>query len=269
MNPLNIITVSSDNFFLGTEALHKSILKFNPHRAFNFIVIDAGLNTSQAKTLSNKYNATIQRPNQELRLAINHLCNTIPSLKNRSARFFSLELFFIDLSGTSIFIDSDIICCGEIPLDEITMDFQACYDARSLLGFFRDKETFEYLSDKQLLTSQPERFIDKLFNTGVMIFPEGYLNPKYQEYILKLINAKSFQAIKTGHTDTVVLNRLLLNQVKWLDQKWNTYAFLWDRGLINIKNPIFVHYLGKEKPWQSCDLDASKPSIQRWMEITE
>lgn len=259
-----IVTVSSSSFLQGTIILFKSILHQNNAFKGGFLVIDAGLNKEDIKSLKEEFPCEIIEPSPPLKDKIAQLVSAFPSYSKSSKRFYSLEIFNLPQYSKILYLDSDILCTGNIEeLFKIDAVISAVADPRFYRGFVRQKKTLIPVQPNKFTQSFPEAFIPKLFNTGMMLINNEKLpNGSFHELVIN-INSNNFEKIKTGHTDTVVLNKLFLENVNWLPLKWNGYT---DLDLSEVDDLKFIHYLHKNKPWEIKNESKASAAQKLWLE---
>ena len=260
---INIVTVSSSSFLNGTIDLFKSILKNNPKLSFQFLIINAGLTIEEIQSLEQQFNGQIISPSRKLTNQIKQVCDSFNQLKKE--RFYSLEMFnYILPNETCVFLDSDIVCCDKLNIISNLEDgIWAVPDRAYYGGFKRDKKSFKIVENNKITKAFPQHFIPKLFNTGVIIFKNT--NGKgLMENVHKTLTPKTFKPITTGHTDTVVFNKILLNEVKWLPIDWNVYTTMLNENKISPNRILFLHFAGKDKPW-NLDYPKESKSYKLWL----
>lgn len=240
-----IYTVSSNSFIQGTIVLFRSILKNNQWFNGEFIVVNAGLSEVNQLKLKGEFNCFFVDPSKQLNTAIESLISNFPEYLNSKNRFYSLEIFNQFEHNRSLFLDSDILCNGDFSaLNSIKSELSAVADPRYYGGFVRNKTSLLPVLKSSVNPQFSAFFTERFFNTGMFLINK-LPNSTYND-LIALLSIDQFQNVKTGHTDTVVLNRLLLDKVNWLDLKYNCYSRLVDE----IKEtPIFIHFLGRKKPW--------------------
>jgi lipopolysaccharide biosynthesis glycosyltransferase len=244
-----ITTVSCDDFIEGTKVLFHSLKKYG-HIAADFMVIDVGLSLSNKQMIQEKFNCKIIDPSASLFNAIQELVSSTATYENVQNRFYSLESFNLAGYDRVIYFDSDMMCVGELSELVVEQDYAigACADHRFLQGFIRSKATFKFIKPNDKVNLFPEHFIDKLFNTGLMLINKPLLNSETYQSLVQSINLDTFKEITTGHTDTVILNRHFLDQVHWLNPIYNCYLSLDEKEIKGA--PRVIHFIGKEKPWK-------------------
>jgi lipopolysaccharide biosynthesis glycosyltransferase len=259
--PLALVTVSSSEFFLGTKVLFRSFLIENPSFSGDLIIIDTGLEIYQKKALSLWFDAKFENLSDKISDKINSLSQKLPHYLNTKQRFASLFAFQLENYDKILFCDSDMLCESDVmALFYHSSEFAACPDPRALQGFWRNEHTFLHSKPDSIPENYRSFFIPKLFNTGLMVIDKKLIASNIYENMLEYLVPRNFQHIKTGHTDTVVLNRLLLNKAQWLDPDYNRY---WPLLKETDKVNGFIHFIWKPKPW-SKESDGTNKWVKKW-----
>ena len=250
-----IVTVSNDAFLKGTLVLASSIYEQNEWFDGDFLVIDAGLSDSSIKTLDVFQYIKLIKPTTNIKLRVKELVRHIPSYVKSQARFFSLETFNLKEYDKILFLDSDMMCLGNLEdLFQLDNAFSACADPRFYLGYSRDQKTFLPISRKEGL-SKGNSEVFKSFNTGLMLVKPNALDPSIYTQLCSYINPSHYRDIKSGHTDSVILNQFFFEQVTWLPLIYNFFTLLWNE-LPHLQSSSFkkeirmLHFLGRSKPWE-------------------
>ena len=234
------ITYGADKPFLyGTGVSITSVLLNNCDLNFHFHIFTNYLDEQQFNlfaSLANKYNTRITF----YVLNDNELKNLPTASKawNYSIYFRLIAIdYFADKLNSIIYLDSDIICKGNIT---------------SLL-----KEEF----NNNVLMAVHDRFVDTssltdinpdlYFNSGFMYFNLPKLkNINLTLQVISKVNENNF-----SHPDQDALNVLFNDRVKILDHKFNSFFnidTLAKKGADAFKitpQTVFIHYVGVTKPW--------------------
>lgn len=263
---LAIVTVSSDEFVEGTIVLFKSILLNNRSFKGDFLVIDAGISHENKEVISDLFPCKFIEPSSLLKDKIGSLINSCPKYSKTSKRFYSLEIFNLTNYSKVLYLDSDILCVGNIKeLFDVNEAISAVADFRYYRGFIRERNSLKPVFPNKYSKLFPEAFIPKLFNTGMILINSKLLNKSYLDLVDNL-TFDNFEKIKTGHTDTVVLNKLFLKDLNWLPLKWNAFTEL---DISELKEIKFIHYLRKNKPWNIKDFNKASKEQKLWIEISK
>jgi lipopolysaccharide biosynthesis glycosyltransferase len=247
-----VVTVSSDNFLPGTMVLFQSFLNHNPLFSGDLIVIDGGLSDRSRKQLLQRFGSIFINPDYKINRQLDYLVEKLPSYAKTRARFYSIELFNLKNYGKVLFLDSDMLCLADVSELFLTNEtFAVCADHRYHQGFVRQKKTLNPIPKSRETDTFKDWFIERLFNTGLMLVDGLFLNGDIYRTLVEAIIPEAFAWIQTGHTDTVILNNELLGEVTWLNLKYNLYSTLFDSPHFDGIEPAFVHFIGKSKPWNA------------------
>ena len=258
-----LVTVCSPEFFLGTKVLIQSFLKENSWYEGEIIVINDGLTSYQKNELEERFNVSFVEIGAGLNDKITHLIKVFPHFHHFKSRFYSLECFSFQNYDKILFCDSDLLCTGDIRrLYENEENFSAAWDYRKIMGYVRHQDSFMFSKPEFVPEKFKEFFISGLFNTGVMAIGATLVKQNAYQRILDELIPETYEKIKTGHTDTVVLNKLFLDQVTWLDQNYNTYWPI-TSNMATVEG--FIHFIGKQKPW-SANIDHKNKWVRKWWE---
>lgn len=88
----------------------------------------------------------------------------------------------------------------------------------------------------------------KYFNSGVLLINLEYWRKNDIENKLLNFVKENIDNIKTG--DQEVLNRVLNNEVKILDDTWNVQSSNFTNRSSYINHPKIIHYVSENKPWK-------------------
>jgi lipopolysaccharide biosynthesis glycosyltransferase len=257
---LAIVTVSTDSFLTGTMVLFHSFLAHNQWFNGDLIVIDGGLSEKSKTQLENKFNSVIKLPGEEIEKQLNRLIKDIPLYGKNKARFYSLEAFDLKDYEYVLFLDSDILCAGDVStLFNNNYLFAACPDRDYYRGYIKHIKSFKTVEKSTKTELFKDQFTDRIFNTGVMLISGTLIKTDLYRKLLNALIFSNFQYVQTGHTDTVVLNNELLNKITWLDCNYNFYTTLSNTAIAESAKPYFVHFLGKDKPWKQ------DTSLNKWL----
>lgn len=264
-----IVTVSNSKFLKGTLVLFYSILKENPWFDGDFIVIENGLSEFEKEQLSVFKKLRFIQPSTALLSQLTILCHYFPSFKAIMPRFFSLETFNLTHYEQLLFLDSDILCTGNIQklFKNDESPIVACYDYPYYLNKKRDFETFTpTLSTEQL----PNRTYINAFNSGVMMINLQQLSPTIYTDLLKQVNPIAYSELLTSHTDQFILNRFFNGQVVFTSCIYNFLSHAQQaieaKSAKNIMEATLIHFSKSPKPWD-VNNDNLKAHFQLWNKV--
>jgi lipopolysaccharide biosynthesis glycosyltransferase len=246
---LALVTVSSDGFLDGTLVLFQSFINNNKWFNGDFVVIDGGLSAISQQKLMSKFNAIIHKPGDLINRKLDQLIEQLPAYKKSRSRFYSVEFLSLKNYNCLLFADSDILCSGSAKILFNESGFAACADPKYYSGFVRSKLTLKPINRTDKTELFKGDFIDRLFNTGLMVAGSTILSTSIYKDLIDMIAIKNFKDITNGHTDTVVFNKLLLDKVVWLHLKFNFYSSFTDTDISKDVDPVFVHFIRNSKPW--------------------
>lgn len=164
-----------------------------------------------------------------------------------------------DITDKVLYLDADIICLNSIKLlKNFNID-------DNIVGVI--EEANKYVEKQQI--KELELISNKYFNAGVM-----YINIK--EWIKNNINDKILNLLKSKKkfmfNDQDILNIVLENKCIYMDKIYN-YEFdvrhKHNRYVYNIPSDVvFLHYVGKFKPWQKWCMHPVKNFFEKYANIS-
>ena len=248
-NQLNIAYGIDKNFFLGCAVSLSSILIFNPNLNFSFHIFTNHLPEDfekNFKLLSEEYKTNIT-----LYLLNDLSLSKLPTTKNWTIatyfRFIIADYFYQKIDKI-LYIDADIICNGSLEeLFELQFDNNIAY-------VVKDKDSIWWR--KCAFRLDENRLSNAYFNAGFLLID---LNKWYENNInsqaLELLSDNN-KSPKFTHLDQDVLNLLLLEKVKYLDNKYNqqvsiNYELKYKIYSPDLEQTILIHYIGPTKPWHT------------------
>lgn len=253
--PTTLATVVSRDFLPGARVMLDSFLATNTWFEGRIVVIHDELSEEEERGLAQHFpQLYFTRPEQALLAAITTLVAAQPKLANRSARFFSLQSFWLENDGPILFCDSDLLFLGDLSGDlAMPGDMLACADRAQLVGNTRDPETMTEIAQKDPSNSSHEA-AHCSFNAGLMLLREPVLDRQSQVAVLDQLTPQAWASVASDHTDQAVLNRLFGRQVKLLDPALNylvghsaQYRATTQLQLDQVKG---LHFNGPAKPWR-------------------
>ncbi len=106
----------------------------------------------------------------------------------------------------------------------------------------------------------------KYFNSGVMLFNLEYWRKNNIEETLLNFTKANCDNIKTG--DQEVLNRVLYNEVKLIDDAWNVQSSNFSNRSSYISKPKIIHFVCKNKPWKKNCFSYHKDLYFKYLQLT-
>jgi hypothetical protein len=236
--PVQLVTVSSPEFLLATRVMLHSFLANNPWFNGEIMVLHARLSGAETVALEAQFpNLTCRTPSHSLHTAVDRLVAAFANLAGRRDRFLSLETLLLPGAWPRLFIDSDVVVCGDLsPIMGNPSPLVACPDATMLRGRERDAETFAEVERGG--TAKPS------FNAGMMLVREPGSD------MFSLLDPETWRAIASDHTDQAVWNRLYRDRVVLADPAYN--FMVGHAGLYGEATPAslkLLHFNGRAKPW--------------------
>lgn len=248
-----LITVTDEKYIAGTQVLFHSFLNHHPNFKGDFVVIHNQLPQRLQAELTKQFSVKFKQVSKELQLKLTDLAVSCPQYNNKLQRFWSLELFRLKQYKNVLFLDSDIICRGnleELFRLEDDYTFAACADLSFYRGQFRDKISFEL---KSLAQMELANSFEKTFNAGVLLVNLKENRKQIYNDLLNLIDPKIFKSVSSGHTDQYLLNTYFEHKVTWMDASYNYIIreaeFIAEKVGISKEEAKLWHYIRNPKPW--------------------
>ena len=223
---LALMTVTDSGFLLGTKVLLYSFYKYNPWFSGDCIIIETDLTDQEKAELGIFPNVVFQRPSAALVSRIQILAEYWPIAIKGEKQFYSLEAFRFMEYEKVLYLDSDILCVGDLsPIFSMKVEYPlfAVPDVLAKRGQIREKDTFIPRSNNDITSS---KVYYKSFNSGVFMVHVNSLNPSCYLELVKAISPILFSFNETRHTDQYVLNQYFQNNVGFLPDKYNFLVHL-------------------------------------------
>ena len=115
--------------------------------------------------------------------------------------------------------------------------------------------------NKRMLKRNP-----KYFNSGVLLINLDYWHKNGIEEKLLQFTKDNIDNIKMG--DQEVLNRVLNDEVKIVDDVWNVQSSNFTNRSSYVKNPKIIHYVAKNKPWSLKSFSYHKNLYFKYLQMT-
>ncbi|MFP3014640.1 MAG: glycosyltransferase [Arsenophonus sp.] len=252
------------NFSLGTAISICSILHFNKNYTFHFYIFTDSISERELK----KYDELTKLYNIKITILLikTFQLEKLPTNKLWSHaiyfRFIIADYFYHKINKI-LYLDSDVICLGDI--SELFRINLRKYIVAAV------PEIDENLCKNRAEILEIPEIANVYFNSGVMLInsENWYKNKITKKTINMLLGKNSSEKFIFYDQDT--LNILLLNQVLFLDKKFNTqFSINYELGN-KISFPIindikFIHYVGPTKPWNTWSV---YPSTDPFITIKE
>jgi len=271
-----IVTVTDSNFLAGTQVLLYSFLKNNPEFDGDIIILESDLKEKEKSSLLQFPNLRFEQPNKTLLERLEILSNYWPVAAKKSKHFYSLEIFRLNQYDKLLFLDSDMLCIGnlyDLFLTNYEKELLVVADSLSHNKKLREKQSFipcEIKNLKEVGEYYPS------FNSGFMMVNFKVLSSTTYTDLLKMINPIVFHKNQTQHSDQYLLNENFEGKVEFLDKGYNYLLNVFPKMEIDkIKDPTnkikIIHYLEYTKPWTTEEPDFSFGSLwqEYYSEFTE
>lgn len=259
-NDFHIVFGIDDDFVRPLGVLMTSIIENNKNENIEFHIISKYISKENRRiikqfAIENDININIYIIDETI---FNDLPTTSYITKAMYNRFL-IPLILKDVTDRVLYLDADIVCLNSIEnLKKINID-------NKIIAVI--EESNDYVVKKRVkdlsLTS------NKYFNSGVLyININNWINRDINN---KLINyAKSIKDLIFPDQD--ILNVVLEKDCLYIDQKYN-YTFdvryKSNRYIYNLpQNIVFLHYVGKFKPWQKWCMHPAKKFFEKYANIS-
>jgi lipopolysaccharide biosynthesis glycosyltransferase len=168
-----------------------------------------------------------------------------PALRNRQDRFLSLDALLLPGPWPRLFLDSDILVCGDLSGMMIhSVQIVACPDATMLRGRERHDATFAEIEPNEDDPPKPS------FNAGVILIQGDVADSTVASELLELLSPQRWQAVASDHTDQAVWNQLFRDHVGLIEPAYNFmvgHAGLYREA--QLQDIRLLHFNGGAKPW--------------------
>ena len=259
-NDFHIVFGIDDDFVRPLGVLMTSIIENNKNENIEFHIISKYISKENRRiikqfAIENDININIYIIDETI---FNDLPTTSYITKAMYNRFL-IPLILKDVTDRVLYLDADIVCLNSIEnLKKINID-------NKIIAVI--EESNDYVVKKRVkdlsLTS------NKYFNSGVL-----YIN--INNWINRDINNKLINYTKSVKDlifpDQDILNVVLEKDCLYIDQKYN-YTFdvryKSNRYIYNLpQNIVFLHYVGKFKPWQKWCMHPAKKFFEKYANIS-
>lgn len=248
-----LATVTDDRFLPGTLVLLSSFLHHNPWFDGDLVVIHDTLSTAARTALETFPNARFHAVGETLAHRLDALEPRFPQAKRPI--FYSLEAFNLPQYSRVLKLDSDMLCTGDASgLFAADAALACCPDQCYLRGRVRDRRSYRPMA------APPEATADVMpmtFNAGMMLMTPGRLPASAFDDLLGLTRPDTWEDVESGHTDSVVLNRYFEGRWTPVDERYNFLTSKQTERATRSRPPIdqaiFVHFVGRRKPWRHRD----------------
>ncbi|MEL7446825.1 MAG: glycosyltransferase [Pseudomonadota bacterium] len=247
--PQTLVTVSSESFLIGTRIMLESFLTYNRWFSGRIVIVHRDVPIADQERLVRDFpKAMFRNPSPDLAAAIDRLIEQEAGLSSRSARFLSLESFWVSEPGTLLFCDSDMLFQTDISdVFENDADFLACPDRAEIQGQGRDQTTMAELAGKSGNRAH------RSFNAGLMAMGPTHRSDANRAEVLAQLSPSSWAQVQSDHTDQAIFNRMFGREVTLLDPRYNMMvghlANLRGHDAPPLSEAKVLHFNGPAKPW--------------------
>lgn len=269
-----LATVTDPGYLHGTAVMFSSFLRHNPWFEGDLVVLHDGLRERDRRRLGHLPGIRFSRVGEKLRHRLRKLAGKHPGLRRRLARFYSLAAFGLSGYECVLYLDSDILCTGDVrglldhprpgrPPEEASHTaasrsrrssppgppLVACPDQTRFRSQVRDAETF--IPVERRAADGSREVLADVFNTGVMLIRPELLEPGITDRLLTYLHPDRWPGVRTGHTDQAVLNHHFGDRCGSAPERYNYLlapdSDQWQREPMS--HAVLLHFLGKPKPW--------------------
>jgi lipopolysaccharide biosynthesis glycosyltransferase len=244
-----VATVTDAEFLPGTCVLLSSFLRHNPWFDGDIVVIQRNLPDDARRTLAGFPGVRWHDVGTELLERVATVTAAYPALARKTPIFYSLEAFNLPDYARVLKLDSDILCMGSaaglMAMDAVLL---ACPDQPHFRHQTRDRVT--YLPHA---SSSADTAASATFNAGMLLLAPGRLGAGVYNQLLDEVRTETWSAVRTGHTDSIVLNRLFERTWTHCPERYNYFiskdTVRYTRSRASLDDAVFVHFIGRRKPW--------------------
>lgn len=243
-------------FLPGTIVLLTSFLRHNPWFAGDLVIIHDGLPDAAQARLQQFPNLRFHLVGGTMRERLAALAAVRPTMAVKRANLLSLEAFNLPGYDWVLKLDSDVLCTGSAAaLTAIEGALLASPDQ----SYFRDKVRHlkTYVPQHKGLGA-PETVYPMTFNAGVLLLRPAQMPTRVYAELTERVQPDTWSMVRTGHADSVVLNRHFRGAWTQVGEQYNyvisSEAARYTRPRAAIGDAVFLHYIGRPKPW---DADAA------------
>ena len=256
----HIVFGIDDDFVRPLGVLMTSIIENNKNEKIVFHIISKYIGEENKKII--KYFSIKNNININIYIIDKDIFKNLPKteyISHATYNRFLIPNILKDITDKVLYLDADIICLNSIKLlEKINID-------DNIVGVI--EEANKYVEKQQI--KELELISNKYFNAGVM-----YINIK--EWIKNNINDKILNLLKSKKkfmfNDQDILNIVLENKCIYMDKIYNyTFDVRYkpNRYIYDLpKDIVFLHYVGKYKPWQKWCMHPVKNFFEKYSKIS-
>jgi lipopolysaccharide biosynthesis glycosyltransferase len=266
-----LATVTTENYFQWTMTMLHSFVSSNPWFAGDIVVICDDLPAEMAKDFHLFNRVRLVEPSSDLSQRLVSFGDAMPAFRDKTARFYSLEIFRLAGYDRLLFLDSDMIVVRSV---EELFTLPGSFYASAELCWYKGKgrNAANFSAEFQSKDNQAN-FLEKPVNTGFMLLDGSMLNDKNYAGLLDLVDPEMWQNNKLTYTDELIINQYFNNTIQLLDTRYNYRAraatMIREKENISIDDAKIIHYYSRFKPWNFADVLASSCNNMSWVKAFE
>lgn len=255
---LCLATIGDTAFVTGLRVLLHSFLAENPWFDGDIVVFDNDMDDSAKSAIGRVGPVRFVTPSDELLRRVQRIMARQDDFRRIYPRFFTLEAFRLEGWDRVVFLDGDVLVCGDIrELFEGDGPLRAAADGPVFRGCGRE---FNGFRETPLgAAGGTGRIIARPFNSGVLSIGPACRGPAVFARILEEMDRIDWRgAAEVGLTDQYILNRCFDGGFEEVSPiyNWNTSAenVVAERTGLNFFDARVLHYTGQWKPWRPYSL---------------
>ena len=241
--------MATDSYLPGTIVLLSSFLAHNPWFDGDLVVVDDGLSPAGAAALARFPRLRLEPIDARLdaRLADLITSGVLPPAKRTV--LCSLASFGLPGYRRVLKLDSDIVCTGNAAELFTRAEPLVCaFDQAHFRHEIRDLATYAARA-----SGSPAVDPAPTFNAGMMLIDLSRLPRDTFARLLDAVSPSTWAGVRTGHSDSVLLNRYFRGAWTPVDERYNYFISArmgaFTRPRVPLDRAVFVHLLGRPKPW--------------------
>lgn len=259
-NDFHIVFGIDDDFVRPLGVLMTSIIENNKNESIVFHII--------SKYISKENRRIIKQFAVENNISINiyiideTIFNDLPTTAYISKAMYNrflIPLILKDITDKVLYLDADIVCLGNIEkIKNLKFEDKIVFVV---------EESNKYVVKRKIEDLKLKK--DKYFNSGVLyINIENWLNNDINKKLVEYSSEKR----NLMFPDQDMLNVVLEDKCIYMDRKYNyTFDVRYkpNRYVYNLpENIVFLHYVGKFKPWQKWCMHPVKNFFEKYSSIS-
>jgi lipopolysaccharide biosynthesis glycosyltransferase len=271
--PYALVSVTDDDFCIGSEVLIYSFIKYNPWFDGEILLLTTSLSEEARRRLAAIAPVRFLSADPRIETAAARLQEKFPALEDIHHRFLSLETFRLTGYRKVVFLDSDIFCMGDVSeLFERPEPLLASFDGYS----YEERLDPVLVKAGRSAIGKPVRYgrrFESSFSSGVMAVTGELLSRDTYSGLLEAM-AGYDPGERLIFTDQMVLNLYFDGSFTPISGKYNYRILLEDyiRYLDGISSldARLIHFSGAIKPWNNyamADLLELSPQYIRFIHV--